>query len=125
MCATTGPQATAPRRPSGSVTRPTARASTRNATCDFRGILQADACGGWNALYNAGHVGEAACWAHARRPWWDLYEQHRDDTGLAAQALRHIQGLYAVEADVRGHAPEVRREQRQARAGHLLEAFHR
>ncbi|WP_457326105.1 IS66 family transposase, partial [Roseateles sp. P5_E11] len=57
---------------------------------DFRGILQADAYGGWNALYDGGQVVEAACWAHARRPWWDLYEQHRDDTGLAAQALCHI-----------------------------------
>lgn len=92
---------------------------------DFRGVLQADAYGGWNALYDTGHVVEAACWAHARRPWWDLYEQHRDDTGLAAQALRHIQGLYAVEADIRGSPPEVRRQQRQARAGPLLEAFHR
>lgn len=92
---------------------------------DFRGILQADAYGGWNALYDTGHVVEAACWAHARRPWWDLYEQHRDDTGLAAQAVRHIQGLYAVEAEIHGSPPEVRREQRQARAGPLLEAFHR
>jgi hypothetical protein len=91
---------------------------------DFRGILQADAYGGWNALYDGGHVVEAACWAHARRPWWDLYEQHRDDTGLAAQALRHIQALYAVEADIRGSPPQVRRQQRQARAGPLLEKFH-
>ena len=92
---------------------------------DFRGILQADAYGGWNALYDSGRVVEAACWAHARRPWWDLYEQHRDDTGLAAQALRHIQGLYAVEADIRGSPPQVRRQQRQARAVPLLDALHR
>ena len=91
----------------------------------FRGILQADAYGGWNGLYEAGQATEAACWAHARRPWWDLYEQHRDDTGLAAQALRRIQGLYAIEADVRGQSPAARREQRQARAGPLLEEFHR
>ncbi|WP_457326466.1 IS66 family transposase, partial [Roseateles sp. P5_E11] len=42
----------------------------------------------------------------------------------AAQALCHIQGLYAVEADIRGSPPEVRRQQRQARAGPLLEKFH-
>ena len=29
----------------------------------------------------------------------DLYEQHRDDHGLAAQALRRIQVPCAVEAD--------------------------
>ena len=37
------------------------------------GILQADAYGGWGKLYDSGRVTEAACWAHARRPWWDLH----------------------------------------------------
>lgn len=95
----------------------------RSHLAGFGGILQADAYGGWNALYD-GPVTEAACWAHARRPWWDLYEQHRDDTGLAAQALRRIQALYAVEAEVRGKPPHVRRQARQARAGPLLAEFH-
>lgn len=89
----------------------------------FSGILQADAYGGWGALYSSG-VTEAACWAHARRPWWDLYDQHRDEQGLAAQALRRIQALYAIEADTRGQPPDVRREQRRARAGPLLQQFH-
>ena len=39
----------------------------------FRGVLQADAYGGWGKLYDSGRVTEAACWAHARRPWWDLH----------------------------------------------------
>lgn len=89
----------------------------------FGGILQADAYAGWGGLYEQG-VTEAACWAHARRPWWDLYEQHRDDDGLAAQALRRIRALYAIEADIRGRPPHVRRAQRQARAAPLLQAFH-
>ena len=47
------------------------------------------AYGGWGGLYDSGQVTEAACWAHARRPWWDLYVEHgRDDSSLAAQALR-------------------------------------
>ncbi|HWH73359.1 MAG TPA: IS66 family transposase [Methylibium sp.] len=89
----------------------------------FGGILQADAYGGWGGLYDNG-VTEAACWAHARRPWWDLYEAHRDEQGLAAQALRRIQALYAIEADIRGQPPDIRRQQRQARAGPLLAEFH-
>ena len=39
----------------------------------YSGILQADAYGGWIKLYDSGNAVEAACWAHARRPWWDLY----------------------------------------------------
>ena len=89
----------------------------------FSGILQADAYGGWGGLYSSG-VTEAACWAHARRPWWDLYDQHRDEHGLAAQALRRIKALYAIEADIRGQPPDVRREHRRARAGPLLQQFH-
>jgi transposase len=91
----------------------------------FAGILQADAYGGWGALYDSGKVTEAACWAHARRPWWDLYLQHgRDENGLAAQALRRIQQLYAIEAQIRGQPPDARKAHRQARAGPLLAELH-
>jgi hypothetical protein len=90
----------------------------------FSGILQADAYGGWGGLYDSGRVTEAACWAHARRPWWELYEEHRDEGGLAAQALRRIQALYTIEAEVRGRPPDIRRQHRQARAGPLLAEFH-
>ena len=91
---------------------------------EFTGILQADAYGGWNGLYDSGRVTEAACWAHARRPWWDLYQEHRNEDGLAAQALRRIQALYAIEGDIRGQPPEIRRQHRQARAGPLLVELH-
>ncbi len=90
----------------------------------FKGTLQADAYGGWGGVYDSGRVTEAACWAHARRPWWDLYIEHgRNDSSLAAQALRRIQALYAIEAEVRGQPPNVRRQHRQARAGPLLVEF--
>jgi transposase len=88
----------------------------------FKGILQADAYAGWSRLYDSGHVVEAACWAHARRPWWDLYlATGRGEDSLAAQALRRIRALYEVEAEIRGQPPDVRKAQRQARAGPLLD----
>ena len=37
---------------------------------DFTGILQADAYGGYNALYESGQVTPAFCWAHARRKFY-------------------------------------------------------
>jgi transposase len=91
----------------------------------FKGVLQADAYAGWSRLYDAGHVTEAACWAHARRPWWDLYlSTGKAEDSLAAQALRRIAALYAVEKDIRGQPPDIRRAQRQARAGPLLADMH-
>jgi transposase len=90
----------------------------------YRGILQADAYGGWAQLYGAG-VLEAACWAHARRPWWELYlSTGRAPDSLAAQALRRIKALYEIEAQIRGQPPDVRREQRRARAEPLLRDMH-
>jgi transposase len=91
----------------------------------YSGILQADAYGGWGKLYDSGRVVEAACWAHARRPWWELYlSTGRAEDSVAAQALRRIAALYAVEAEVRGQPPELRRAHRQARAGPLLHELH-
>jgi transposase len=91
----------------------------------YAGILQADAYGGWTNLYDSGRVTEAACWAHARRPWWDLYlSTGRNEDSIAAQALRRIRELYKIEEEIRGQSPEVRCEQRQARAGPLLKDLH-
>ena len=91
----------------------------------YRGVLQADAYGGWGKLYASGQITEAACWAHARRPWWDLYlNTGKAEDSIAAQALRRIAALYALEADIRGQPPDIRRSQRQARAGPLLDELH-
>jgi len=91
----------------------------------FRGILQADAYGGWGKLYENGRIREAACWAHARRPFWDLHlSLGRAPGTVAEQALQRIAALYKIEADIRGQVPEERRQQRQARAGPLLKDLH-
>lgn len=91
----------------------------------YRGVLQADAYGGWGKLYDTGQITEAACWAHARRPWWDLYlSTGKAEDSIAAQALRRIAALYALEKDIRGQPPDIRRGQRQARAGPLLDEMY-
>ena len=55
----------------------------------YAGILQADAYGGYNKLYEAGRrpgpIQEAACWVHARRKFFVLAD-------LAANARRKAQG---------------------------------
>jgi transposase len=91
----------------------------------YRGILQADAYGGYSKLYQHGAIVEAACWAHARRYYWEVYDsQGRASGSVAEQALQRIAALYAIEADIRGQPPDERRRQRQARAGPLLQALH-
>ena len=91
----------------------------------FKGALQADAYSGWPRIYASGDVQEVACWAHARRPWWELFKSTgRDPNSLAGQALQRIRALYEIEDDIRGKAPQLRKAQRQARAGPLLEQMH-
>jgi transposase len=89
----------------------------------FKGALQADAYGGWGELYGD-QVREVACWAHARRPWWELFVRSKKAGGtLAAQALRRIGQLYRIEQEIRNQAPCERLRVRQERAVPLLGEF--
>jgi transposase len=71
----------------------------------FRGILQADGYQGYARLYDRG-VTEAACMAHARRKFVDVYKS--DKSPLANEALQRIAALYAIEATIRGQTAEAR-----------------
>ena len=84
----------------------------------FQGVLQADAYAGFNALYEDGSIQEAACWAHARRKFYDLHEAR--PSPLTAEALRRIGELYLVEAEIRGKPPHERQQVRQNRAKPLI-----
>jgi hypothetical protein len=88
----------------------------------FRGILQADAYAGFGPLYADGQIVEAACWAHARRKFYDIYMVDRSP--IAAAAMQRIGALYAIERDIRGNLPAQRARVRQERAGPLLDALH-
>jgi len=90
---------------------------------DYHGMLQADGYAGFNRLYETGRVIEVGCWAHVRRPFYDL--SVAGDSPIAVEALERIQALFAIEAEIRGHPAEERRAVRQARAGPLLEDLHR
>ena len=85
----------------------------------FKGVLQADAYAGFNALYEGGAIEEAACWAHARRKFHDLHAAR--PVPLTTEALRRIAELYVIEAEIRGKPPDERRSVRQTRARPLLD----
>jgi transposase len=95
----------------------------------YAGIFQADAFGGYNKLYEAGRkpgsIVEAACWVHARRPFFamaDLAENARRTaqgrtpgviSPLALEAVRRIDALFEIERSINGHSAERRRAVRQ------------
>lgn len=87
----------------------------------FRGTLQADGYSGFDGLYIEGQVCEAACWAHARRKFYELHAAKQSP--LAEEALTRIKQLYEIEALIRGQPPEERRRVRQERAKPLLDGL--
>jgi len=87
----------------------------------FVGVLQADAYAGFDRLYGE-RIQEAACWAHARRKFYEIHVALASP--IAAVALDRIGRLYAIEAEIRGKPAEERCAVRQGRAGPELEALH-
>jgi transposase len=98
--------------------------------------LQADAYGGYNKLYEAdrqpGPIIEAACWVHARRPFFVLADveanARRKAQGrpasvlspLALEAVRRIDALFAIERAINGESAERRRQARQELSAPLI-----
>jgi transposase len=86
---------------------------------NFKGALQADAYAGFHHLYDGGAIYEVACWAHARRKFYEIHAAH--PSPITTEALDRIGALYGIEEQIRGKPIDIRREVRQARARPLLE----
>lgn len=87
----------------------------------YSGILQADAYGGYNKLYESGRspgpIIEAACWSHARRKFFELADiaknakrkaQGRTPAFIAPMALTAVQridALFEIERAINGNRP--------------------
>ena len=102
----------------------------RKVLAAWSGVMQADAFPGYNALYAKGRkpapILEAACWAHGRRDFFDLAKLTK--APIAAEIVRRIDELFAVERDINGKSPDMRRAARQDRSKPLvasLEAYMR
>ncbi len=103
---------------------------------NYSGILQADAFGGYTKLYepqrSSGPIREAACWVHARRPFFamaDLEENARRKAAgkkeivispIAMEIVRRIDALFEIERAINGQSADQRRAVRQARSAPLV-----
>jgi len=88
---------------------------------NFKGALQADAYAGFHHLYDGGAIYEVACWAHARRKFYEIHAAHASPT--TTEALDRIGALYGIEEEIRGKTVDLRRQVRQSRARPLLDDF--
>ena len=106
----------------------------------YAGILQADAYDGYNKLYlpdrKPGPIREAACWVHARRPFFamaDIEENARRKAAgkkeiplspIAVEVVRRIDALMAIERAINGQRPEERLAARQSASRPLVDDLH-
>jgi len=95
----------------------------------YQGFLQADAGSSYAALYLPGKIIEVACWAHARRRFFNAKDT---DARRSAEMLEMIRQLYKVEDDAREkiallpnateeQKDQIRRELRQRHSVPVLE----
>ena len=105
----------------------------------YTGILQADAYDGYNKLYLAdrkpGPILEAACWVHARRPFFamaDIDENARRKAAgkkeiplspIAIEVVRRIDALFEIERSINGKSPEERLCVRRTSSRPLVDAL--
>jgi transposase len=87
----------------------------------FKGVLQVDGYAGFEQLTARGDIALAACWAHTRRKFYDVHQA--TGSPIAAEALRRIAGLYALEATIHGRSADERRRTRAAEATPLVDAL--
>ena len=97
---------------------------------EYAGILQADAYDGYNKLYlpgrSPGPILEAACWVHARRPFFamaDIEENARRKAAgkkdiplspIEIEIVRRIDALFEIERSINGKSAEERLAVRRA-----------
>jgi transposase len=99
----------------------------------YSGILQADAYAGFNSLYKPerkpGPITEAACWAHARRKFFELADiasKARDRTSalispIAFAAVQKFDAIFALERSINGLSPAARLVMRHKDIAPLIE----
>jgi len=100
---------------------------------DWQGPLLVDDYAGYKALFASARAHpehqhlvepcvELACWAHARRKFFDLFQASQSP--IAHEALNRIATLYAVEADGREMTADERQRLRAERSLPALAALH-
>ena len=91
---------------------------------NFKGYLHSD---GYQAYHNLPPgIIAVGCWAHARRPWKDLYDTIPKDKRAGSNAelgLAYVNKLFALEDKFRDLSPEERYEKRLEMSKPISDAY--
>lgn len=96
----------------------------QNFLQNWQGHLLVDDYGGYKALFNrtTSPCIELACWAHARRKFFDLHQANHSP--IAFEALQRISDLYAIEVEGKHMSVEARQQLRKEKSLPILDALH-
>jgi transposase len=89
---------------------------------DWQGKLVCDDFAGYKAGFGQGMI-EIACWAHARRKFYDLDVSGKST--LAEQALRYIRLLYEIEAETKALTAPQRQTIRKEKAAPIIDELYK
>lgn len=92
----------------------------------YCGYLQADAYAGYDQIFAEGKVKEVACWAHARRKFFDIARLAEKGKRISAhEALEFISRLYVIEREAKEQQLDAEgiRRLRQEQARPILREF--
>jgi len=99
----------------------------------YSGILQADAYAGFNSLYQSdrdgGPITQAACWAHARRKFFELADvaakaRNKSTAALSPMAMAavlKIDAIFAAERAINGRSADERLTARRTDVAPLVD----
>ena len=85
----------------------------------WSGTLICDDYQGYKALIKDNKITEAACMAHARRKFFELFTANKSH--IAQAALGQFNAIYAVEAQLQAMPPDERRLRRQTEIKPLMD----
>ncbi|WP_300043396.1 IS66 family transposase [uncultured Paracoccus sp.] len=104
----------------------------------WTGILQADAYGGYNGVYDAAHkpapVLSALCWSHARRKFFELADIKatarkgrsvaEEISPIALDAVKRIDAIFDAERGITGLSAAARSDARQRQVAPMVDDLH-
>lgn len=104
----------------------------------WTGILQADAYGGYNGVYDAARkpapVFSALCWSHARRKFFELADIKatarkgrsvaEEISPIALEAVKRIDAIFDAEREITGMGAEARQDTRKRLVRPMVDDLH-
>lgn len=99
-------------------------AVVKRLLADYRGILQTDGYGAYDAFVAGRDVVHVGCLAHCRRKFWEAFKASKKaQSSFAEQGLNRIKAIYKADSEAKHLTPDARLEHRKVVMAPLFAEF--